>query len=27
MLIRGDAAVVKAYTDNWKARYQQSSAY
>ncbi|WER49737.1 phospholipase D family protein [Cupriavidus sp. WKF15] len=27
MLIRGDAAVVKAYTDNWNTRYQQSSAY
>ncbi len=27
MLIRGDAAVVKAYTDNWNARYRQSSAY
>ncbi|KUE85453.1 Phosphatidylserine/phosphatidylglycerophosphate/cardiolipin synthase [Cupriavidus necator] len=27
MLIRGDAAVVRAYTDNWNKRYQQSRAY
>ncbi|WP_454765810.1 phospholipase D family nuclease [Cupriavidus campinensis] len=27
MLIRGDAAVVKAYTDNWRTRFDQSSAY
>ncbi|AMR82304.1 phospholipase [Cupriavidus nantongensis] len=27
MLIRGDAAVVKAYTDNWHKRYRQSRAY
>ncbi|CAG9184759.1 hypothetical protein LMG23994_05497 [Cupriavidus pinatubonensis] len=27
MLIRGDSAVVKAYTENWNARFQQSSAY
>jgi phosphatidylserine/phosphatidylglycerophosphate/cardiolipin synthase-like enzyme len=27
MLIRGDTAVVKAYTDNWNARFRQSSAY
>lgn len=27
MLIRGDAAVVKAYTDNWNKRYRQSKAY
>jgi phosphatidylserine/phosphatidylglycerophosphate/cardiolipin synthase-like enzyme len=27
MLIRGDAAVVKAYTDNWNKRYRQSRAY
>lgn len=27
MLIRGDAAVVRAYTENWTARYRQSSAY
>ncbi len=27
MLIRGDAAVVKAYTDNWMTRYRMSDAY
>ena len=27
MLIRGDAAVVTAYTDNWNKRYRQSRAY
>jgi len=27
MLIRGDAAVVRAYTENWNTRYRQSSAY
>lgn len=27
MLIRGDSAVVKAYTDNWRTRFEKSSAY
>jgi phosphatidylserine/phosphatidylglycerophosphate/cardiolipin synthase-like enzyme len=27
IVIRGDAALVKAYTDNWSARFRQSSAY
>lgn len=27
MLIRGDAAVVKAYMDNWKTRFRMSSEY
>ncbi|SDD61184.1 PLD-like domain-containing protein [Cupriavidus sp. YR651] len=27
MLIRGDAAVVRAYSDNWRTRFEQSSAY
>lgn len=27
MLIRGDAAVVRAYTDNWRTRFEKSSAY
>ncbi|MWL90654.1 phospholipase D family protein [Cupriavidus sp. SW-Y-13] len=27
MLIRGDSAVVKAYSDNWRTRYGKSSAY
>lgn len=27
MLIRGDAAVVRAYTENWRTRFEQSSAY
>jgi len=27
MVIRGDASVVKAYTDNWTTRFKQSSTY
>ena len=27
IVIRGDAAIVKAYTDNWDIRFKQSSAY
>jgi len=27
MVIRGDAAIVKAYTDNWVTRFRQSSVY
>ncbi len=27
MLIRGDSAVVKAYSDNWRIRFEKSSAY
>lgn len=27
MLIRGDAAIVRAYTDNWNTRFRQSSEY
>lgn len=27
MLIRGDSAVVRAYTDNWRTRFDKSSAY
>lgn len=27
IVIRGDAAVVKSYTDNWTTRFRQSSAY